>query len=71
MLNLITLTGPSCSGKSEIMQVIENRRSDCKILPKYTTRKARANDDEPNRAELIDIYNKTRGGSTMVLLSRF
>lgn len=45
MFSIITLTGPSGSGKSEILKMASNLDSSYVILPKYTTR-ARRNDDD-------------------------
>lgn len=46
MPNIITLTGPSGSGKSLILKMIEENAGDYCILPKYTTRKPRKDDDK-------------------------
>lgn len=46
MPNLITLTGPSGCGKSEIMKIMVKVNPQCKILPKFTTRARRKDDDE-------------------------
>ena len=45
MLNIITLTGPSGSGKSEILKIMSAIDDDYVILPKYTTRARRKDDD--------------------------
>ena len=46
MPNIITLTGPSGSGKSEILKMIQVTNGKYYILPKYTTRARRKDDDE-------------------------
>ena len=46
MPNIITLTGPSGSGKSVILKMIEATNSSYHILPKYTTRTRRKDDDK-------------------------
>lgn len=46
MLNIITLTGPSGSGKSEILKIMCSIDNDYVILPKYTTRARRKDDDD-------------------------
>lgn len=45
MPNIITLTGPSGSGKSFILNMIEELGGDYCIIPKYTTRPRRKDDD--------------------------
>lgn len=46
MPNIITVTGPSGSGKSVILKMIQNSGNGYYILPKYTTRPRRKDDDE-------------------------
>ena len=46
MPNIITITGPSGSGKSIILKMIEEVNSNYHILPKYTTRARRKDDDD-------------------------
>ena len=46
MPNIVTITGPSGSGKSVILKMIEEVNSNYHILPKYTTRAKRKDDDD-------------------------
>ena len=45
MFNIITITGPSGSGKSEILKLISSIDDSYVIIPKYTTRGRRKDDD--------------------------
>lgn len=46
MFNIITITGPSGSGKSEILKLISSIDDSYVIVPKYTTRGRRKDDDD-------------------------
>lgn len=46
MFNIITITGPSGSGKSEILKLISGIDSQYVVVPKYTTRARRKDDDD-------------------------
>lgn len=46
MFNLITLTGPSGSGKSAILKMMTSIDEDYFVVPKYTTRARRKDDDD-------------------------
>ena len=77
MPNLITLTGPSGCGKSEIMKIMVQVNPRCKILPKFTTRPRRKDDDEsiitvdeipPECDYVYEQYGEKYGISSRMLL---
>lgn len=77
MPNLITLTGPSGCGKSEIMKIMVQVNPRCKILPKFTTRPRRKDDDEsiitvdeiPPKCDYVyEQYGEKYGISSRMLL---
>lgn len=53
MFNIITITGPSGSGKSEILKLISSIDDRYDIVPKYTTRTRRKDDD----SSIINVDN--------------
>lgn len=46
MEGIVTITGPTAAGKTEVLHMFENNNRKYKIFPKYTDRPPRPNDDE-------------------------
>lgn len=69
---LVVISGPSGSGKSEIIKRILNRRNDVKRISTYTTRKPRKNENNKEQYNFISIeeYLKLFDSNKLMACSR-